>query len=80
MNIRHKAIRAVLRELPKPTAAAILRDNLPEDEYSAIYFRDVEQKDLNFIADTVIHCSESAVKKKRQSGYRKLAALNFGEK
>ena len=80
MNLQHKIIREMLCKMVKPTAHDILSSYLPAREYTAIYYADVEQEDLNYIADMRLNCSESAVKKYRRQGYEKLAAIYFSKK
>ena len=75
MNQQHKIIREMLRQLPVPEARAILDPNLPPNERDAIFYADVMQENLGFIADKRICCSESSVKQYRKSGYSKLAAI-----
>lgn len=76
MNNEHRIIREMLRKLPIPASKEILQTNLPDREFQAIYFADVEQWDLFKIAEK-LHCSDSNIKKIRQSGYEKLAAIYF---
>ena len=66
-------MRETLRGYTKPKARAILYELLPEREATAIFYGDVEQESLNHIADNRLHCSESMVKKYRESGYKKLS-------
>lgn len=77
MNLQHKIIREMLTRMVKPAANDMLYAYLPNREYAAIYYADVEQEDLNYIADVRLKCSESAVKKYRKGGYEKLAAIYF---
>lgn len=74
MNSKHKTIRVMLKSLPVPNAENILSGILPQREHDAIYYADVQQYDLLYVAE-LLKCSESNVKKIRQSGYRKLATF-----
>lgn len=67
----------MLCKMVKPVAQDILSTYLPENEYKAIYYADVEQENLNFIGDARLNCAESTVKKYRQQGYEKLAVIYF---
>lgn len=73
----HKILREMLCKMVKPTACDILSTYLPNQEYIAIYYADVEKENLNYIADIRLNCSESAVKKYRKRGYEKLSTLLF---
>lgn len=77
MKSEHKIIREMLTKMIKPTARDILSSNLPDREFQAIYYADVEQEDLNYIADVRIKCAETTVKKYRKSGYEKLCKIYF---
>lgn len=76
MKLEHKIIREMLGKMTIPTANEILKTNLPDREYKAIYYNDVEQKDLFEIAE-MLNCTDSNIKKIRRSGYEKLVAFYF---
>lgn len=78
MKLEHKIIRDMLRcKMIKPTARDILYSYLPGPEADAIYWADVEQENLGYIADIRLHCSERAIKERRRRGYAKLMAVYF---
>ena len=72
INIQHKVLREMLKNLPLPAAREILELNLPEREWKAIYYCDCEQRTL-IEAGYELGCEESQVKKIRRSAYEKLA-------
>ena len=75
MNVHHLSIRRKLRSMPLGDARDILQANLPPNEFTAIFYADIMQKNLGYIADTQLHCTESMVKKCRASAYRKLIEI-----
>jgi hypothetical protein len=79
MNRDAKILRAMIREMPLPVAKEILKTNLPDKEYQAIYYCDCERMALFDVGDKILLCGESAVKKYRRRGYRKLSSFYFGK-
>lgn len=67
----------MLCKMVKPTANDILSTYLPEREYTAIYYADVEKESLIDIGEKRLKCEEQTVKKYRRSGYEKLTSIYF---
>ncbi len=77
MNIQHLSIRRKLRSMPLGDARDILQANLPPNEFTAIFYADIMQKNLGYIADTQLHCSIPALKRYRASAYKRLSAMRI---
>ena len=74
MDAMRRQLRDRIRGMTRQAAKALLSEALPEREYMAIYYADVEQRALMDVAD-VLRCTESGVKKLRIRGYARLAGL-----
>lgn len=79
MNVRHKVLREMIKNMPVRKAEEMLLPVLPEREFKAIYLADVQQKSLFDVADE-LGTTDSNVKKIRRSGYAKLATSFYAEK
>lgn len=61
MDERNKAVRNILRNGSPVKARAILEQvGLPEMEHTLVLMHDIQNKDLNFVADTLCVCERQA--------------------
>lgn len=66
----------MIRRMPKPAAEQILKTNLCDREFKAIFLNDIEQLSQFQVGD-IVGCTDSNIKKIRRSGYEKLAAVFY---
>lgn len=66
----------MIKQLDKPRARLVLGTLLPDEEFNAIYYNDVEKKD-QFWIDEKFGYSVSSIKKYKHSGYKRLASVYF---
>jgi len=71
----YKDLRRKIKSMTKKEAMSVLSENLPESEYTAIFFVDFECKDINYVADVILFCSPRTVSSYRRAGYEKLKRL-----
>jgi cobalamin biosynthesis protein CobD/CbiB len=75
MNPNHKEIRQRIGKMLKPDVTKLLKENLSDNEYTAIYYVDYEDMTIEFVADTILCCSPRKVSTYRHNGFEKLARL-----
>jgi len=68
----HKMVREILRHFTKPRAAAMLRELLPEREFLAVYYCDIEDWPRWKVGEEKLHCDPSQVSRIKRKAYKRL--------
>jgi len=72
MNVEHRVVREMLRQLTKPKAKAILQELLPEREYIAIFYCDLEDWPRWRVGKEKLYCEESQVSRIKSRAYERI--------
>lgn len=75
LDDEYKDLRRRIKSMTKKETMSVLQDNLPENEYKAIYYCDFEGIGINYVADAILFCSPRTVSGYRKAGYEKLRRL-----
>lgn len=78
MDCEHKIIREKLKQLTKPGAEKLLKELLPEREYKAVYFCDIEDWPRWKVGREKTYCEPPQVSRIKGRAYDKLKSALDG--
>jgi DNA-directed RNA polymerase specialized sigma subunit len=72
MDIQHRTTREILKQFTKPKAKRILQELLPEREYLAIFYCDIEDWPRWKVGEEKLFCEQSQVSRIKSQAYERL--------